>query len=1421
MANDLNRSIKIYIDSSDAMKKASELKTKISTLEKALSDLDAQGKKDTPEYTRKAKALQELQGSYARYEQKVRDVERVLKNLSGATKTELLMAQKEVRKSMKDVERGTDEYNAKLKTLLSIKAELAIANREERLEMGKQATMWDRVANGFNKYFGVVTAFIAGITGVSFTLRKLAQDNAALDDVYSDVMKTTGNTRDEVLSLNETFKAMDTRTLREQLNMLARDAGKLGLSGRKDLLDFVEAGNQINVALGDDLGDGAIKNIGKMTEVYALSTKEMDKMDLKGKMLAVGSAINELGQSSTAAEPYMVNFTQRLGGVAAQAGISIQNVLGFASALDQSGQAVEMSATALQKFIMSVMGDPAKFARIAGIEVQKFTKLLQTDANQAIKDVLASLSQKGGFQQLIPVFKEMGLDGARAVGVLAALATNIKKVDEAQRISNEAFSEGVSITEEYNIKNNNLQAQLEKNRKAFSDAALELGERLSPVLLQSTKWTTYFIKLLPSMLDFLEKYGKYLLYAVGGYAAYVAAIKTVIYYENAKNVISSISRLATLANAKATALSTGNTIRAAAAEKLYNAELATATIGTRIYTAATSLLSAGKYLLTGNITKARAALQTFNTTLSLNPAGMIGVAVMGLVTALGYLYYKTRDVMTAQKAIKEATEEMNNELAREQSEANALFEALKRVNPESAEAEKIKKKIIDLYGPYLQGMIDEKGNLIDIAQAQEIVNTKIREQIALKIKNAATDKIQEKSIQKQISDMDSVMDNIEKQMKKNPGFNQEASNVIRENINKAISEAVNNGKTGVVELMDIVQDVIKSEGLDMHKKFGAFDPKSLYQEIATLTSGIYHSQGEIKKVTEQYAGLISDATELNSILGGTDDMDGTIPTDNGTETKASKQKKALNLALESLETTHQNRLTDIKKQYRDGEITSESDFNQKIFAQDQAYYILRDELLTNFLKTVSDKELRSDIEKQIAIQQQKRLDDELRYRKKVEQILLDANPEEKERVAYENRLRDAGLFNVDREKLSAESLQALELLEKQHQNNIDKIQKQGAAMAKADAETKFKESFEAQKEKLQEELNVLMADAATLSSHTFEAEMLIHQKRLELIRAEMKARSEAGLDISKQQKAQGKEEANMTATVRKEVERRSALYAKHGDAVGQTLGQVMTGQVDMLEGFGSTTLDIMFDIISEIIQGELTKVMATSTSAIMRATAEAMATPGSALTFGAKGFATAAILTGAITAATAVAKSALKGMLGKRGGKSSGSSSDGGGSSSSGSMTIKQRARGNYSVIGEEDGKTYNNVPFTGMAQTGIVASPTLVGETGRELIVSAPDLQALQRHMNYPIIVQALNEVRSGAVPQRAQGNYSAVENTGSVSTSSNDTAILVELTKALKDFTAKDMTPTFPISELQGRIEKFNQQKAKFSQPQVKSKN
>jgi TP901 family phage tail tape measure protein len=640
------------------------------------------------------------------------DYSKVLKNLNGSSLRDLEKTKRALRAQLQGLVQGTQEFVEKSKQLQQVNTQISRINSGLR----EQQSGWSRAANSYNKYFSMISSAIAAFAGVQFGLKKAKEEAAKMDDAYADVMKTTGMTKDEVLQLNESLKKMNTRTGREELNMLARDAGKLGVA-KKDVLGFVEAGNQINVALGEDLGDDAIKNIGKIISVFEKAQKDLRQMDLKGQMLAVGSAINTLGQSSTASEPYMVEFTQRMSGVAAQAGLSIQNVLGFASALDQSGQAVEMSATSLQKFIMKLMEDPAKFARIAGLEVKQFTQLLATDTNAAIKAVLAALGEKGGFQQLIPIFKDMKMDGARAVGTLSALATNIKAVDEAQTIANKSFAEAISLTNEYNIKNDNLQAKLDKARQRTKDLSEELGRKFQGPMFSA-------IKLWNSFLAVIVHMPKEVYYLIAAIAAYTVAVNAATTAKKAWVAITKIwqgvaatGRLVTLAWAAGVNLLTGHTIRAAAAWKMFNA--------------------------------------SFNKT-----------AIGAVITILGALAIAIYKFSTATSVAKKSYKEFQTEFEKERLNANGLFEALKRTNEGTKERRDLIQKINEKYGEYLTNQLSEKSSLDDIAKAQREVNREMEIAFAAKAKDKARQEVFDDQLPEQIEALNDIRDKAAKKIGK-------------------------------------------------------------------------------------------------------------------------------------------------------------------------------------------------------------------------------------------------------------------------------------------------------------------------------------------------------------------------------------------------------------------------------------------------------------------------------------------------------------------------------------------------------------------------------------------------------------------------------------------------------------------------------
>ena len=425
-------------------------------------------------------------------------VDNTLAHLKTSSVRDLEYSMKVLNQEMRGLDRGSEAFKQMQMQAKQLKTELEAVRAE-----GQAQQSWiGRTADWFNRMQGVILGVIAAISGLTFTVKSCVEKFASMDEEMTNVRKYTGQTADEVERMNEDFKKMETRTAREKLNQLAGDAGRLGITASSMVEEFVDGADKINVALNDDLGDDAVKDIGKL----ALMFGEDKTKGLRGAMLATGSAVNELAQNSSASAGYLVDFTARVAGVGKQAGFTQAQIMGLASVLDQNMQQDETAATAVQNLLAKMFQDSAKFAKIAGLNVKEFSKTLKEDANGALLQFLAALRSKGGFAQLAPMFEEMKMDGSRATGVLTVLADKLDDIKVAQDLATKSYAEGTSIINEFNTQNESVQAQLDKAKKRFQDLAIELGQKLYPAARLCISSASLTVHILSSIIDFVTKY---------------------------------------------------------------------------------------------------------------------------------------------------------------------------------------------------------------------------------------------------------------------------------------------------------------------------------------------------------------------------------------------------------------------------------------------------------------------------------------------------------------------------------------------------------------------------------------------------------------------------------------------------------------------------------------------------------------------------------------------------------------------------------------------------------------------------------------------------------------------------------------------------------------------------------------------------
>ena len=479
-----------------------DAKQKIDELKKEIEDLRIKQKgytEDSVKYKNVQKEIDKLTSKLEATENATKKVNSALSNISAAKPKELRDTIRQINALMNTgtIQRGSEEWKALTEAQKLANTELAKIRTETKASQPIMAKFFKFL----NDSWGGILILAQTISGVTMTIRKSVEDYAQMEEEMADVRKYTGLAGEKVRELNEDFKKMDTRTSREQLNQLAGSAGRLGLQSTKDIKEFVEAADMIGVALGDDLGDGAVDKIGKL----AMAFGEDENKGLKAAMLSTGSAINELAQNSSAKADFLVEFTARVAGFGKQLGLTQAQIMGFGTVMDENLLKDEMAATAFGNMLTKMQTDTSKFAKIAGMDVKEFADLLNKDANAAVLALADSL-KKADPQTMMKMLDSMGLDGSRAVAVLATMADKIDDVRKHQVRATEAYEKATSVGNEFNVMNNTVQARIDKCKKSFKEMTIELGERLLPVVQHTITGAGLLTKALSILMEWLDKY---------------------------------------------------------------------------------------------------------------------------------------------------------------------------------------------------------------------------------------------------------------------------------------------------------------------------------------------------------------------------------------------------------------------------------------------------------------------------------------------------------------------------------------------------------------------------------------------------------------------------------------------------------------------------------------------------------------------------------------------------------------------------------------------------------------------------------------------------------------------------------------------------------------------------------------------------
>lgn len=526
MATAKKTQIVITANAAVAKKVMDELQQRIDGIKQKMQQLDTTTDAGKKEFKKLEKELVSYNSAVTQNVTNTERIRKAINNLSGTSLKELRRALVAAKSELGKTFENDPNLKKRQQDVKTLQAQI------DKLtgSVNKHGNAWSTALKNLTAYAGLFQVFNA----VKGTVTSAIKKNFEYSSSLTDIRKVSGLTMQDVNKLSEELAKIDTRTSVDGLAQLAYQGAKLGMGkyGVEGMKQFVAAADQINVAIGEEMGEEALPALSKMVETMGL----IPKMGIEKAMLATGSAMFKLSSTSTSTSTNIVEFAKRLTGVSRTAGITTDQLLALGSASDSLFLMPEVSATAMSKFIVALQKNHNLIEKDLGIPDGTIKRMYAAgNAMDAIVMVLEKMRDKGNMNALGGIFKDLGSDGQRLVTAMVTMSKNVDVLKDHLYESKEAFEEATAVTSEYTMQQQSAAGILDRANnlwekafinpdgvesvKSMAQAWYDMSQMIlqSPIFkntLQAAMWSVItackvFVTLLPLIANYVAALGIY------------------------------------------------------------------------------------------------------------------------------------------------------------------------------------------------------------------------------------------------------------------------------------------------------------------------------------------------------------------------------------------------------------------------------------------------------------------------------------------------------------------------------------------------------------------------------------------------------------------------------------------------------------------------------------------------------------------------------------------------------------------------------------------------------------------------------------------------------------------------------------------------------------------------------------------------
>lgn len=600
---------------------------------------------------------------------------------------------KRLQRDIKEMTRGSEEYNRTMAKIQHLQGILKQHRQEIKgitTETKKATVSIGSMVDWFNRFGGVILSVIGFLTGVTLALRTIRDERNKLEESQAGLKALTGLDDDNIAWLTEQAKTLSTTMTKEGLRVRQSaaeilDAFMLVGSAKPELLGDKEALKQVTEEAMRLQAAAKDITLNEAVDSLTLSLNQYgEAADQAGRFSNVLAAGSQAGSANIASQAKAI---RNAGTAAASANVPIEQTVALIETLAYRGIKDEVAGTGLKRFFLKLQtGADETNPKIVGLD-------------KALENLKNKNMDAGTIKNMF------GEEGFNAASVILQNTEMVKDFTAAVTGTNVAYEQAA-------INSDTAQAKLEQARNKMKLAAIDLGEKLNPALAVSTNMLSYVIKILPGLIDWIQKWGGTVVTLLVPLATYYATLRLIALHHTSYNkvmragiIVKTAYRMATIALNDALAGDYKAITRLILQMRSHN-------IITRTVAAGTLVLRAGVEALTLRFSAATKAIRAAWAVLGLNPIAAIATAIAAVAIASYKLTQRTKAYYDLNKVNEKITEKSNNEYERQSSLIDQLTTKIHNNNLSNSERKKAIEELQAIIPDY-NAEIDKEAKIIN------------------------------------------------------------------------------------------------------------------------------------------------------------------------------------------------------------------------------------------------------------------------------------------------------------------------------------------------------------------------------------------------------------------------------------------------------------------------------------------------------------------------------------------------------------------------------------------------------------------------------------------------------------------------------------------------------------------------------------